>query len=79
MIEQLRKSTKKKLKYVKLPPPRQHDAEYILQNKNDLIIKALLNQTDSLSNEESNIARVRAHHVGNAAPQKMASILKKKL
>ena len=41
MIQKLKKSTKKTLKFMKLPPPRQRNDQYVLQNRNDLIVKAM--------------------------------------
>lgn len=85
MIEQLRKTNKKTLKFMKLPPPRTKNDDYVMQNKKDLIIKAVSQQSvnktsDSL--EDLKIEKVIAHYTDNLTTEKeqtvLASILKKK-
>lgn len=64
MIEQLKKSTKKTLKFVKLPPSRQKNDAYVLQNKNDLIIKAVAAQmkTQIDLSSDSKIEKINLHY-----------------
>lgn len=64
MIQQLRKTTKKTLRFLKLPPPRQRTDQYVLQNRGDLIVKAIASQ-DKYKLEagpDQKIERVTIHH-----------------
>lgn len=85
MIQQLRKSTKKTLRFLKLPPPRQRNDYYVLQNRSDLIVKAIASEAkhnpDATSDQK--IERVNIHHriakQEDCESSSHVSILKKKL